>query len=181
MTKAQGQAAGGQESVTEKEQSLQRRKEPTCHCPLQGMGTERTKNNHLEWVLKEEASRIAFFKWDRQKCSLGMSSKKPVHPWVTCPRDNVLGEIIWLSLGNIDPKRGIGQTKEGCGFFTFHGGRCEPGVPLPKREHKIRRGFSQKEIGDLIEKRNECWASKNDHCPECQLRQQKNPKVEMAL
>lgn len=37
MVKAQGQAAGGEESVTEKEDSLWRRKEQPYHCPLQGM------------------------------------------------------------------------------------------------------------------------------------------------
>lgn len=62
MAKAQSQAAGGEESVTEKEDLLQRRKEQPYHCPLQGMGMERTNNHCLEWILKEEASRTAFVK-----------------------------------------------------------------------------------------------------------------------
>ena len=61
MVKAQGQAAGGEESVTEKEDSLWRRKEQPHHFPLQGLGMERTNNNCLESVLKEEASSIVFF------------------------------------------------------------------------------------------------------------------------
>lgn len=77
---------------------------------------------------------------------------------------------------------GVGKQKKGEGPSRFMGeGDCLPGFTLPKGGHEMKKGFSQKKIGNLIEKGNGHWAGKNDQCSQCQLRWQENHKVERAL
>lgn len=89
----------------------------------------------------------------------------------SCPRVQVLGEVIRLSDFRSHWSKGEGgANKRRMCFLHLSCGRCLPGFTLPKRGHKMRRGCSQKEIGDLLEKGNRCWTGKNDQGAQYLLR-----------
>lgn len=84
----------------------------------------------------------------------------------SCPRVQALGEIIRLSDSRSHCSKWEGGTnKRRMCSLLLSCGRCLPGFTIPKRGHKLRRGCSLKEIGDLLEKGNRCWQAKMTKVP----------------